>query len=81
VLRLNLKRRLESSSNEGTRTSLGSSAYSSGLPMQEVLFQSLIIELISHMPHSTAKKKSNAGTSVSYGCELHSGWKVISGDM
>ena len=76
VLRLDLKRRLESSSDEGTRTSLGSSAYSSGLPMQEVLLQSLIIGLISCMPHSTEKNKCRY--LCDKGCELHSGWKVVS---
>ena len=52
VLRLGLKR-LQSFSNEGTRTSLGvqhswmSSGYASGLPMQEVPLQCFIIESIS----------------------------------
>ena len=86
VLRLGFKR-LQCFSNEGSRTSLGvqgswrSSGYASALPMQEVPFQCLVIESISCIQCSTGKKKSNASTSVMKGCELHSGWKVISRDI
>ena len=52
-----------------------------GLPMQEVLLQRLVIESIFGIKYSTGKKKSNASTSVIKGCELHSGWKVISSDI
>ena len=80
VLRLSLKR-LQCFSNEGTRTSLGvqwswrPSGYASGLPMQEVLLQRLVIESIFGIKYSTGKKKkkANASTSVIKGCELHSG--------
>ena len=60
MLRLVLKR-LQSFSNEGTRTSLGvqwswrSSGYASVLPMQEVPLQRLVIESISCLPCSTGK--------------------------
>ena len=85
VLRLGLKR-LQSFSNEGTRTSMGvqrswmPSGYASVLPMQEVLLQCLVIESISFIQCSIGKKKSNASTSVIKGCDLHSGWKVVSRD-
>ena len=60
VLRLGLKR-LQSFSNEGTRTSLDvqrswrPSGYASGLPMQEVPLQRLVIESISYIQCSTGK--------------------------
>ena len=79
VLRLGLKR-LQSCSNEGTRTSLGvqwswrPSVYAYGIPMQELPLQRLVIESIFCIQCSTAKKKiSNANTSVFKGYELHSG--------
>ena len=78
VLRLGLKR-LQSCSNEGTRTSLGvqrswrPSGYASGLPMQEIPLQRLVIESISCIQCSTGKNISNADTSVSKVCELHGG--------
>ena len=62
LLRLDLKR-LQSFSNEGTRTSLGvqwswmPSGYASELPMQEVPLQCLVIESISCIQCSTGKKK------------------------
>ena len=82
VLRLGL-RRLQSFSNEGTRTSLGvqiswrSSGYASGLPMQEVPFQRLVIESISCIQCSTGIKKIKCKHLCDKGCELHSGWKMI----
>ena len=60
VLRLGLKR-LQSFSNEGTRTSLvvqwswRPSDYASVLPMHEVPFQCLVIESISCIQCSTGK--------------------------
>ena len=60
VLRLSLKR-LQCFSNEGTRTSLGvqwswrPSGYASGLPMQEVPIQCLVIESISYIQCSIGK--------------------------
>ena len=60
VLRLGLKR-LQSFSNEGTRTSLSvqwswrPSGYASGLPIQEVPLQHLVIESISCIQCSTGK--------------------------
>ena len=60
VLRLGLKR-LQSFSNEGTRTSLGVQRswrprdYASGLSMQEVLLQRLVIESISCIQCSAGK--------------------------
>ena len=60
LLRLDLKR-LQSFSNEGTRTSLGvqrswmPSGYSSWFPRQEVLLQHLVIESISCIQCSTGK--------------------------
>ena len=60
MLRLGLKR-LQSFSNEGTRTSLGvqqswrPSGYASGLPMQEVPLIRLFIESISCIQCSTGK--------------------------
>ena len=60
VLRLGLKR-LQSFSNEGTRTSLSvqlswrPSGYASGLSMQEVLLQRLVIESISCIQCSAGK--------------------------
>ena len=86
VQSLGLKR-LQSFSNEGTRTFLGvqrswrSSGYDSALRMQEVPLEHLVIESISFIQCSTGKKKSNASTSVIKGCELHSGRKVISRDV
>ena len=77
-VKLGLKR-LQSSSNEGTRTSLGvqqswrPSVYASGLPMKEVQLQCLVIEFISYIQYSTGKNISNADTSVSKVCELHGG--------
>ena len=78
IVMLGLKR-LQSSSNEGTRTSLGvqqswrPSVYASGLPMKEVQLQCLVIEFISYIQYSTGKNISNADTSVSKVCELHGG--------
>ena len=60
VLRLGLKR-LQSFSNEGTRTSLCAqrswrhSGYASGVPMKEVPLQRLVIESISFIQYSTGK--------------------------
>ena len=60
VLRLGLKR-LQSFSNEGTRTSLGvewfwrPSVYAYGNPMQEEPHQHLVIESISCIQYSTGK--------------------------
>ena len=60
LLQLGLKR-LQSLPNEGTRTSLGvqhswrPSGYASGLPMQEVPLQCLVIESISCIQCSTGK--------------------------
>ena len=60
VLRLGLKR-LQSFSNEGTRTSLCAQrswrprGYASGLPMKEVPLQRLVIEFISCIECSTGK--------------------------
>ena len=60
VLRLGLKR-LQSCSNEGTRTSLGvqwswrPSGYAYGIPMQEEPLQCLVIESISCIQCSTGK--------------------------
>ena len=62
MLRLGLKR-LQSFSNEGTRTSLGvqqswrPGGYASGLPIQEIPLQHLVIESISCIHCSTGKKK------------------------
>ena len=78
IVMLGLKR-LQSSSNEGTRTSLGGqqswmpSGYASVLPMQEIPLQRLVIESISCIQCSTGKNISNADTSVSKVCELHGG--------
>ena len=78
VLRLGLKR-LQSFSNEGTRTSLCAqrswrhSGYASGVPMKEVPLQRLVIESICFIQYSTGKNISNADTSVSKVCELHGG--------
>ena len=89
MLRLGLKR-LQRFSNEGTRTLLGVqwswmfSGYDSGLPVQEVPLQHLVIESISCIPCSTEKKNiyiSNASTSVIKGFELHSDSKVIPRDV
>ena len=55
VLRLGLKRRLESFSDEVTRLPWGFSDYDSGLQIQKVLLQCLVIELKSCIPHSTGK--------------------------
>ena len=60
VLRLGLKR-LQSFSNEGTRTSLGVQwfwmprGYASELPVQEVPLQCLVIESIYCIQYSTGK--------------------------
>ena len=72
-------KRLQSFSNEGTRTSLGvqwswrSSGYASGLPMQEVPLQRLVIESITSIKCSTGKNISNEDMSVTKVCELHGG--------
>ena len=76
VLRLGLER-IQSFSNEGTRTSLGFQqswrpmGYASGIFMQEVPFQCLVIESISCIQCSTGKNISNADMSVTKVCELH----------
>ena len=78
VLSLGLEK-LQSFSNEGTRTSLGvqwswrSSGYASGLPMQEVPLQRLVIESITSVKCSTGKNISNEDMSVTKVCELHGG--------
>ena len=59
---------------------LGSNGHDSGLRMQEVLLQCLVIDLISFILCSAGKNIKCRHLSKK-DCELHGGWKVISGDM
>ena len=54
--------------------------YASGLPMQEVPLQHRVIESISCV-YVAQEKISNVSTFVIKGCELHSGYKLISRDI